>query len=335
MTPDLPYRERVLIGLIALILMAGTIAVGIKYSVGAFADVYTLHAVFDRTGHGLDDSSTVKIRGVSVGRVSSIKLLADGRADVGLRMQHGVRVADTTVASAEPLSVFGPLYVKLEPGSHEGSGPFLPVGGRIAQTTSPTEVTDILARVSPVLQAIDPQELLTVLHTVAAGVDGLGPQIGRTLDNGSKLVDLLQRQSSNTSQFLGDLARLSSVLGPRGPELAGAAQDLNAVLPTVASHPDQIGQLLDAASRLSVDLADLVNGHSGALDQTIAGLVTAVGPIYQQLAALPGFLQALNGFFYALGTALIRVPGPQGHVIGVLEGNEPFGLCVILVGIHC
>jgi phospholipid/cholesterol/gamma-HCH transport system substrate-binding protein len=332
MSHDLPYRQRVLIGLITLILMAGVATIGLKFSTGAYSDVYTLHAIFGRTGHGLDNSSAVKIRGVNVGRVSTVKLLPDGRADVSLRMQHGVRVPDTTAASAEPLSVFGPLYIKLDPGAHESRGPFLAAGAHITDTTPPTEITDLLNQVYPILSAVDPQDLVTVFHTIAQGVDGLGPALGRTIDNGSKLVGLIDRQSANARQFFVDLARLSNALGDKGAQLIAGAQDLNAVLPILSSRPDQIGQILDAASRLSGDLADLINGHYPALDQTIAGSITIIQPIYQQLALFPSFLRALNGFFAQLGSGLLRLPY-QGHVIGVLEGQEPADICLLLLGV--
>ena len=164
--------------MIILILMAGVGIVGIKFSTGTFSNVYVLHAVFDHTGHGLDDSSTVKIRGVNVGKVSTIKLLPDGHADVSIRVQRRVKVPTSTAVSAEPLSVFGPLYINIDPGPNEARGPFLAPGGHIAETTSPIELTDILNRVSPLLTAVDPQDLVTIFHNIAAGLDGLGPDHG-------------------------------------------------------------------------------------------------------------------------------------------------------------
>ena len=65
MTRDLPYRQRVLIGIVTLTMIAGVVTIGLKFSTGAFSKVYTVHAVFAHTGHGLDNFSTVKIRGVT------------------------------------------------------------------------------------------------------------------------------------------------------------------------------------------------------------------------------------------------------------------------------
>ena len=68
----------------------------------------------------------------------------------------------------------------------------------------------------------------------------------------------------------------------------------------------------------------------------IAGSLTVVGPIYQELSFIPSFLGALNGNMEALGKALLRLPGPQGHIIGVQEGQEPFqDPCLLLLGADC
>ncbi len=330
---EVPFVHRCVLGLAALVLMAGIVTFGVRAALGAYADVYTITAEFPRTGQGLDESATVKIRGVTIGNVDRIRLLDDGRVEVRLEIQDGVRVPDTVSASSEPLSVFGPKFIKLTPGDHEGVGPFLRDGDRISNTAAPTELTEILARASRLLDVVDPTELSTVLHTLAEGVSGLGPELGRTVDSAGVLVQHLEQRSGDVRQLLTDLALLSGDLGSRGDEFVGVARDLETVLAEVASHPRETADLLDSAGRLASDLADVVAGHQPALDALLGGLSPAVAAIYDQLALVDDFLQANNPLIETLGENLFRYHLPDGHIVGVLKGGIPLDVCEILIGI--
>ena len=331
---NVSYGKRVVLGLCALVLVMSSAAVGIKAALGAYASVYKLKATFPRSGQGLDTFSTVKIRGMTVGGVASIKLLPDGQAEVTLHIQDGTPVPDSVIASAEPLSVFGPKYVKLDPGAHEGVGPYLHDGDTITNTQPPTEVTDLLAKASKLLDAIDPDELFTVVHTLAQGLDGLGPELGRTIDNAGKVVSVLDKHSPDTAQFLRDLARVTSTLASKGEALNSTAANLNKVLPTLANGSDQLGTLLDQTSKLSADLADLVNGHANALHDLINGLSPTVQALYDQLANIPAFLQANTILLGALGETLLTYQLPDGHISAVVRGPAGVGdPCFFLNGL--
>jgi phospholipid/cholesterol/gamma-HCH transport system substrate-binding protein len=331
---DVSYGQRVVLGLSALVLVMSSAAVGIKAALGAYASVYSVKATFPRSGQGLDTFSTVKIRGMTVGGVASIKLLPDGQAQVTMHIQDGTPIPDTVVASAEPLSVFGPKYIKLEPGAHEGVGPYLRDGDTITNTQAPTEVTDLLAKASRLLDAIDPDELFTVVHTVAQGLDGLGPELGRTIDNAGKVASVLDKHSPDTAQFLRDLAQLSSTLASKGQALTTTASNLNEILPTLATRSDALGTLLDQTSQLSADLADLVNGHAPALHDLVNGLSPAVSALYQQLGTIPQFLEANTILLGAIGTTLLTYTLPDGHIVAVVRGPASVGdPCFFTVGL--
>jgi phospholipid/cholesterol/gamma-HCH transport system substrate-binding protein len=328
---EITLRQRIGIGLSAIVLVAGIASVGIESALGAYASVYTLTATFPRSGQGLDTFSTVKVRGVTVGSVSAITLLPDGRALVTMHIDDDVRVADTVSASAEPLSVFGPKYIKLTLGDHELTGPYLHDGGRITNTTPPTEITDILGDASKLLDALATDhgdDLATVVHTLAQGLDGMGPAIGNTVDEASRVLRTLASRDADVQRLLGNIAAISDALKARGATITDAATNLHQILPEVGQHGDQLGQLLDATSRLSGDLADLVNGHASALDQFIDGFTPAVQALYDELACIPGFLTADANLIGLVGQELLAYQLPDGHWVGVVSG--PFAINSLL-----
>jgi len=325
---NITLAQRIGIGLCAIVLVVGIVTVGIDAALGEYASVYTVEAVFPRSGQGLDTFSSVKVRGVTVGSVSKIQLLADGQAKITMHINDGVRIPDTAAASAEPLSVFGPKFIKLDPGAHEQSGPFLNDGDRIAKTTAPTEIIDVLGDASRLLDAINPDELHTVLHTLAQGLDGLGPELSNTIDQTTILLRTLASRDATLKQLLTDVSAISDTLRTRGAEIGTTAHDLNQILPDIGQHGDELGQLLDATSRLSGDLADVINGHAPALDQLINGLSPTVQALYDELACIPGFLTANTNLIGLVGNELLAYHLGDGHWVGVVSG--PFAVSALL-----
>src|SRR5438552_3072012 len=118
-------------------------------------------------------------------------------------MRQGVRVPASSSLVIEPLSLFGPKFIDLRPGSGEGTGPYLADGATIRQTTDPQELTDIAQPTYNLLNAIDPKDAATLLHTFSAGLDGRGPALAGTLDNASKLLDLSTSNTANLKSLIG------------------------------------------------------------------------------------------------------------------------------------
>jgi phospholipid/cholesterol/gamma-HCH transport system substrate-binding protein len=336
MGTDASFRHRVLVGLIALTIVATGVTFGIKAALGTYGDNYPLLATFDRTGHNLDTFSVVKIRGVTVGEVGKVALRPDGKAEVTMEIRDGIHIPDTSVAAIEPLSIFGPQFIRLDPGEHEVNGPYFRPGDRIRQTHPAIEITDILTSTAALLDNIDTGDLVTVIHTLAEGLGGLGPVMGRTIDNGTRLADLLDRHRAEQSRLLSDVARLSGDLAPQAGAMVATARNFNAFLPDFTARADQLGPLLDTSARLSAEVADFVNTYHPAIGQTIDGFARVVAPLYRQLAAIPAFQRALNEFFYTVGHVLVRDEAPDGeHIIGVGEFINRLDLCDLMTGVTC
>src|SRR6266853_6746081 len=97
---DVPYRERIITGVIAMIIFLALTTFVIQYSNGALAHGYKVQAVFTRAGQGLATGNDVKIRGVTVGTVKSIRLASSGsNVMVTMFLKPGTKVADTATVT--------------------------------------------------------------------------------------------------------------------------------------------------------------------------------------------------------------------------------------------
>ncbi len=328
MRDDLPLRFRVGFAVSSVILIAGLATVAVQYGNGYFDDGYEITAVFDQSTQGLDTQSDVKLRGINVGTVESIQLRPDGRAEVTLFIQQGMRIPDTAVGSIEPLSIFGPKFIRLVPGEHELDGPYLAHGEELVETTPPVEFTQVLGNATRLLEGIDPEELVTVIRTVADGVSGLGPELASLLDDTDVLVDIASRHTADTQQFLTDLAALARTLADHGDELVAGSRDLHEVLPALGAGSDELGELLDGLARVSGSVAGLLDGHRPELDATLTALFAVGDTLAAEQEHVVELVSSLDTFFGTLAD-IIRLPGPHNTMIGALGGPIPENPCAL------
>lgn len=253
-------QQHVLTGAIAMLLVVGAVTVGIKGAFGAFDGGYELVGRFDAAGQGLLPGSDVKIRGVNVGEVDSIEL-AEGEAEVTLRIDDGEDIPEDATATIRPKTLFGEKYVDIDPGPTEETGPYLADGDALVNTLGGFELEAVLTDLYPLLEAVDPVELTTVLGEMAEGGRGLGEVVNRSIVNGEELTTLFADNAELTRRFLTDLAALSEQLDASAGDVIAIADAGNAALPTLVDGEPAVVELLQQAGRLSRDVADLLEAN--------------------------------------------------------------------------
>jgi phospholipid/cholesterol/gamma-HCH transport system substrate-binding protein len=102
---------------------------------------YEVAARFSNIG-GLKPRAPVKIAGVTVGEVKSIRL-ADYFAEVVIGVDHEVALPRDTIASISTAGLLGESFVSLSPGAADDD---LRAGDHITQTEPALNVADILGR---------------------------------------------------------------------------------------------------------------------------------------------------------------------------------------------
>lgn len=250
--------------------------VGVRYAdLGRYAGVadhYTVRVHLARTG-GLFTHSDVTYRGVSVGRVGSIGLTADGVV-AELRIKKSApRIPADARAVVAGLSAVGEQYIDLRPESDDG--PYLADGARIEQTDTqvPAPVTDVLAGMNDLTGSVPLESLRTVVDELGKAFEGHGDDLQVLLDNGSSFVEAADRSLPATTRLIHDgevVLRTQAEESRAIRDFATGARDLAATLKgsdadlrrLLAVTPDAAGQvsglLRDLDPSLSVVLANLL-----------------------------------------------------------------------------
>ena len=102
---------------------------------------YTVYADFSSVA-GLKVGDPVEIAGVKVGRVDGLGL-ADERARLELRLQDGVKLQEDVIASVRSRGLIGDKFILISPGA---SDKLIPAGGKIRETDSPPDITDLIGK---------------------------------------------------------------------------------------------------------------------------------------------------------------------------------------------
>jgi phospholipid/cholesterol/gamma-HCH transport system substrate-binding protein len=320
----------VMTGLISLLFLLGVTVFGLKVASGAFDDVYQVEGLFSAAGQGLIKDSDVKIHGVNIGKVSSVRF-RDGQALVRMSINSGERIPAGAKATIRPKTLFGEKFVDIDPGDRENDGPFLADEGRIKETLGGFELEQVLSDAYPILQAIDPEELSVVLGTLADASDGTADEINRQLANWAEVTAVNVAHDADTRQFLDDLALLSGELAARADDVVGAARELNVALPELNRREDQLTGVLESASQLAADVADVLEANRPLLHKLVTQGGKSLQIIFDERRQLPGFVTGLRKAFQLLAEASshpdLRLPdGTQVVAVKfVFPGGPPCG----------
>lgn len=329
---NLSLRSRLLYGAIGTAVLVAGAGYALAGTQPDHSGATYYHATFGKAGQGLDKRSDVKIRGITVGGVEQVTLRPDGRVAVRIRIDENIKITRSAQAAIEPVSVFGPKDLTIDLGPEEGKGPYLPDGGTITRTKDPEELADVAWPAYRLTQALDPQDIATLLHTFSEGLNGQGPALRRTIDNGTKLLEVAYRRRAQIQRLIDDIAALSGTLGGRGAAITALAGDFNAVSPALSDRPDKVAQLLNEAGRLSDQVSSTLQRHGKDIGEIIDGGGRAVEVLYRERAEIPTLISGLTGFFTLLSD-IIRVPGPEGSLLAQVVDYLPLDVCKIIVDV--
>jgi phospholipid/cholesterol/gamma-HCH transport system substrate-binding protein len=314
-------------GAVALLLFFGAVIIGAKIANGLLKDRYQLNATFAAAGQGLKDGSDVKVHGVNIGRVKNVKLVG-GRARVRLEIKQQEKVPVVAKAVIRPKTLFGEKFIDIDPGAEEAAGPFLGDEGEIKDTLGGFELERVLSELYPILKAVKPEQLATIIHTLAAGGEGEGPAVNRQLENFEKLARIQAAHAADTQEFLTDLANLSDELGQRGDDVVAGARDLNAALPTLNERGDELATFLEQGARLAADAADVLENNKPLLRKVVTEGGKTIQVLYDERNRIGPLVTGLRQFVQILAE-VGRIPFGDGTNLAavklVLGENCPLG----------
>jgi phospholipid/cholesterol/gamma-HCH transport system substrate-binding protein len=220
-------------GLLFLVVLLGLVAMSIAVYTKAFTDTVAVTLQAYRIGNQLTKGADVKVRGVNVGEVRSVRATGEGtELTLHLDPTAASRVPADTRAMILPKTLFGEKFVALTfEGEGAGDRPGLTDGAVIAQDRTETarETAEALDNLLPLLQTLEPQTVSTTLNALSSALRGRGDRIGSNLVLARDWLAGFNPELPTLQRDQQGLADFNDTLTAATPDLVSLLDDLSAV----------------------------------------------------------------------------------------------------------
>ena len=303
------YRDllpAVLGRLSAAVLVLALLVAGMR--AGGEPERMTVTATFGRGGLNVQPGYEVRVRGLPVGKIKAIEVdRRDFSAEYVLELDPKARIARDTRANLVPKTLFGDKYVQLDPAPPGAQ--MLRDGDEIARSkTGPaTEVQDVIDRVVPMLEAVDPERFGATLASLGEGLGGTGNDLRRMMEGWTPALEEMEAHSDDIGVVLDHVPGVAGTIAERSGDLATAARELGKVAQVMGDNEPTLGKMLEENAELTAIAADLLKAEENRLGRVIPDMVDVVAIIASQPGQLAKFARTLR--FNIRGVAEIMKTG--------------------------
>lgn len=280
------------IGLILAVI--GAFALTAAFYDRAFDDPAQVTLTTARAGLVMDAGNKVKLRGVEIGRVGSVKL-QNGNAVIVLDIDRDqlAQVPANVTAQIRATTVFGAKYVELVPPADPSSAR-LADGADVRTTGVTVEVNTVFDDLDRVLGGLDVAGLNNTLTVVSRTLSGRGAEIARVAAKADDYLTRLQPELPQLRRDLLGLARFAR-LGVRiSPALLAILRNATVTATTVNGQSGNLSTLLLDLSILGDHGARVLGVNAGALSALLRTLRPTAATLHAYSTELPCLFQGLD-----------------------------------------
>ncbi len=270
------------------------------------------------TASGLEPKANVKMAGVPIGKVEEIQLVGN-RARLVLRIQDGVRIPIDSVASIQTQGLLGEKYVEILPG--KDAARMLPPGGQVANTIPPTNLDEIVRKVSLIADDLkkftqtlsetfgteqgkkalseilkNVQETTAALKTVVVANEERMNRILANVDSLSgDLKDIAAANKENLRQTIANIRDFSETLKRDAPDLVRKLEAMGENVSTVVGeNRENIRESIANLKTASAKLDNTLESAQRVLARIERGEGT-LGKLVSDNTVAESFTQTLDG----------------------------------------
>ncbi|MGH3738264.1 MAG: MCE family protein [Micromonosporaceae bacterium] len=323
-----PFRERnpVIIGAICVsaILLGVLTAFQLDNITAMFGTKY--RAAF-ADASGLRPGDEVRIAGVKVGKVVSIKL--DGfdqdkpnpYVSVRFQVNGGVELGKQTRALIAIKTIVGQKFLALEPdGPGEmKSNELIPR----SRTASPFDVIDAFSGLAETVSEVDVEQLAKALGVLAGTFEKTPPHVKTSLSGLSRLSKSVAKRDEALKLLLKRTRNVTKVLADRREEFRKLVKDGNLLLEEVSNRRDAIHNLLVGTDELAKQLSALATENKDQLKPALVQLRGVVEILKRNKTNLETTLQRMVPFLKAFSNVVGNGRWFDNYIDGMVQPFQP------------
>ena len=269
---------------------------------------------------GLKQGDFVRIAGVEVGKVGTIKINRDATVRVEFSATDATPLTEGSRAVIRYDNVIGGRFLALEEGA--GGVKRLAEGATIpVERTAPAlDLDSVIGGFKPLFQALNPEQTNELSGQLTAALEGQGPTIGSFLNQAAILTNTLANRDQLISEVVTNLNVVLGSLGSQSAQLDKAFNHTNAAAATTADLLDQIREPFKNV----VHGVDRTSAIAVADHQYLETLLDTLPDKYRALGR-----QGMYGDFFSfyLCDAVLKLNGKGGQPVYVKVAGQDTGRC--------
>jgi phospholipid/cholesterol/gamma-HCH transport system substrate-binding protein len=291
-----PMRERnqVSVAIWGTLLAAGLVLLSVNLgSLPLLNSTNTYYANF-ANADGLKSGDDVRVEGISVGSVDSVKVQGD-HVRVAFSVKSGIRLGGASSATIEVATVLGNLFMQVE-----SAGPGVLAEGAtipIARTTVPYSLLGALDAFGEFSDKTDIPQLQRSLRTLSTTISGITPTDAKAALRGlADVSTTLAGKQQQVSRILQAAESIVQTLNQNSGALVGLLVQGDEFLKLVERRHALIDQLLRDTARLGAQVRILMQRSGARLDTLFTSLDTVTATLAKEKQQLQNSIVYLGQF---------------------------------------
>jgi len=256
---------------------------------------YSLTANFDDVT-GLNSGDSVKVAGVIVGKVSSIKVVdgpnnGSGRAQVRFAVHKSVRLPKNTEASIRWRNLLGQRYLYLVPPDAAHAAPtVLAAGDRVTNTISVVDIGELFNRLGPIINVLDPGQVNQFIDAVSGALSGNEQNLSEALDNLANVTANLATHDDAIGRLVGNVNTVAATVSSRDQEIKTVLDNLVAISSTFSANTKIVDDAVTNLGTVSLNLDRLLSNNRAQIDRILANVNTVLDVVVGRLPSINAIL---------------------------------------------
>jgi phospholipid/cholesterol/gamma-HCH transport system substrate-binding protein len=248
---------------------------------------------------GVLPGDDVRISGVKVGQVKSVRLVGKGLAELEFTVDDAIALPTSTRVKIRYRNLVGQRYVALYEGPTAGT---LAKGGLIplAQTSPALDLTALFNGFRPLFAGLEADGVNRFAYEIIQVLQGERGTMADLLRRTASLTTTLADRDEAIARVVSNLGAVLATLGDRDRELSQTIKVLQELVSGLAADREAIGSALSGIGDLAAATSDLLADARPSLKADIGLLGTLAGTLNRNAEVIDGTLQRLPGRLDAL-----------------------------------
>ena len=305
-----------------------------------FGKENTFNAEFSNVS-GLEGGNFVRIAGVEVGKVKTIRITPQKTALVQFSADPSVVLTEGTRAMVRYENLIGGRYLALEEGASATQtikpGDTIP----LQQTAPALDLDALIGGFRPLFRALDPEQVNALSSQLIAAFQGQGATIASFLTQTATVTSALADRDELIGQVIDNLGAVLKSLGDESRQFDKSVDSLSRLVSGLYASRTEVSESVANVDRAAVTVADLLDQARVPLKETVAQtdrvsslILTDHEYVENLLDGLPGIYKILNRqgmhgdyFSFYLCEAVLKLNGKGGNPVFVSVANQTTGRC--------